>query len=76
MNELKLENGMPVVQGIVWGLLMDEWQDIKPLSETVMPEAHTDARTVQFSTPEGYVYVRLEIIGTEGRNNDDYPDHA
>ena len=78
MNELKLENGMPVIQGIVWGVLTDDWKtpDITPLSEVVTDEQYSDTRTVLFSTPEGYVYVKMEIVGTEGRNNEGYPNPA
>ena len=78
MNELKLEDGMPVIQGIVWGVLTNDWRspDITPLSEVIVDPQHADSRTVQFSTPEGYVYVKMEIVGTEGRNNGSYPDPA
>ena len=78
MDELKLSNGMPVIQGIVWGLLLEDWKstNITPLSEVKTARHNIDSRTVQFSTPEGYVYVKMEIVGTEGRNNAGYPDPA
>lgn len=73
MNELTLPGKtFPVIDAVVCGILLEDWGEVEIEPTTQTTEVGHDSRVVQFATAEEYVYVKLEIIGTEKKH--DSPD--